>query len=33
MEPEGPLPCSQGASTGSYPEPSATSPLLLTLFH
>jgi hypothetical protein len=26
MEPEGSLPCSQGPSTGPYPEPDQSSP-------
>jgi hypothetical protein len=32
MEPEGSLPCSQGPSTGPYPEPDQSSPYHPTLF-
>jgi hypothetical protein len=31
MEPEGSLPCSQGPSTGPYPEPDQSSPCHPTL--
>jgi len=33
MKPEGSLLCSQGPSTGLYPEPHASSPYLPTLFY
>jgi len=32
MEPEGSLPCSQGPTTGSYPEPNESNPHLPKLF-
>jgi len=32
MEPEEPLPCSQGPATGTYPEPDASSPHFHTLY-
>jgi hypothetical protein len=32
MEPEGSLPCSQQAATGTYPEQNASSPHVPTVF-